>query len=656
MLFSRPDPPPTIAAFYGGGNGSEQLPTTHATADSNTRVGRYGSRVDFRERPGPTQYCRFLSGVVGHRHAFRHIDNIFPSAACVWRRSGRLSAEAANGNLPYSRVSCFGRGRVRLVLNGFPHMDSLFAWTITAPALMLMAAVLIPRDWANEHLDFMRRLAKTATVAAAVLAVVVAVWLAFAGPIDVRLAVVPGLPALNFGVYFDDLAAIMLLLISFIGAVICRYAVRYLDGDREQGRFLCWMLFTLGAVFLLVTSRNLLQFATAWLFADLGLHELLCHHRHRSWAIWAARKKLLISLLGNVFLIAALAVTYVTFGSFDYADLFAKAVALREQSAPNSMMVWAIGSLFVLAAMTKSAQFPFHSWLPDTMEAPTPVSALMHAGIINAGGFLVIRLSPLLVLSPAALSLLAIIGAITALLGGVVMLSQTSVKRSLAFSTIAQMGFMMLQCGLGGFSAALLHIVAHSLYKAHAFLSSGSVLEQAARTQLTQARARGGRAVLVTDILAVGGAVAILGLTLACFGIKITEKPGGIVLGFVLLLALTNLLSTFLATRVWNLSLLGFAAAAVVAFAYFASFEIIDSLLAATMSRQPLERSLLDRAVHVVAVASFVAIFIVQNFIQNFSHMGWVQVFYVHANNGFYLDIPFRRLTGWIYGQPAAVS
>ena len=535
-------------------------------------------------------------------------------------------------------------------------MDSLFAWTITAPALMLLAVGLIPRDWANEHLDFMRRLAKTMSVAAAVLAVVVAVGLAVRGPIDVRLAVVPGLPAVNFGVYFDDLAAIMLLLISFIGAVICRYAVRYLDGDPEQGRFLRWMLFTLGAVLLLVTSRNLLLFATAWMLADLGLHNLLCHHRHRPWALWAARKRLIISLLGNVVLIAALVVTYIALGSFDYTDIFAKAVALREQSEANSMLVAVVGGLFVLAAMTKSAQFPFHSWLPDTMEAPTPVSALMHAGIINAGGFLVIRLSPLVVLSPACLSMLAIIGAITALLGGVVMPSQTSVKRSLAFSTIAQMGFMMLQCGLGGFSAALLHIVAHSLYKAHAFLSSGSVLEQAARTQLTQARARGGRAVLVTDLLAVGGAVAILGLTLACFGIKITEKPGGIVLGFVLLLALTNLLSTFLATRVWNLSLLGIAAAVVVAFAYFASFEIIDHLLAATMSRQPLERSLLDRAVHVVAVASFLAIFIVQNFIQNFSHLGWVQVFYVHANNGFYLDIPFRRLTGWIYGQPAAVS
>ncbi|MFM8706312.1 MAG: proton-conducting transporter membrane subunit, partial [Planctomycetia bacterium] len=329
-------------------------------------------------------------------------------------------------------------------------MDRLFAWTVTAPALLLLAAGLISRGWANEHLDFMRRLAKTATVAAAVLAVVVAVGLAFGGPIDVRLAVVPGLPALNFGVYFDDLAAIMLLLISFIGAVICRYAVRYLDGDRDQGRFLCWMLFTLGAVFLLVTSRNLLQFAAAWIFADLGLHNLLTHHHHRPWAIWAARKKLLISLLGNAGLIAALAVTYATFGSFDYADIFAGAVALREHSAANSMLVSAMASLFVLTAMTTSAQFPFHSWLPDTMEAPTPVSALMHAGIINAGGFLVIRLSPLVVLSPAALCMLAMLGAITALLGGVVTPSQTSVKRSLAFSTIAQMGFMMLQCGLGG--------------------------------------------------------------------------------------------------------------------------------------------------------------------------------------------------------------
>ena len=174
--------------------------------------------------------------------------------------------------------------------------------------------------------------------------------------------------------------------------------------------------------------------------------------------------------------------------------------------------------------------------------------------------------------------------------------------------------------------------------------------------QLTQARARTGRAVVATDVLAVGVAAAVLGLTLAGFGLSLTEKPGGIVLGFVLLLALTNLLATFFATRVWKLAGLGLAFAVTVAVAYFTGFEIIDHLLAATMSRRPIDRSPLDLTVRVVAMTSFVVIFVVQNFIQSFAHLPWVQVFYVHANNGFYLDIPFRRITGWFYGQPAAVS
>ena len=135
-----------------------------------------------------------------------------------------------------------------------------------------------------------------------------------------------------------------------------------------------------------------------------------------------------------------------------------------------------VGYLLVACAAFKSAQFPWHSWLPDTMETPTPVSAFMHAGIINAGGFLLIRLAPLLTHAPAALHAIAVVGAVTAGFGGVVMLAQPSVKRALAYSTIAQMGFMLLQCGLGAFGLALLHLVAHSLYKAHAFLRSGSTV------------------------------------------------------------------------------------------------------------------------------------------------------------------------------------
>ncbi len=194
-------------------------------------------------------------------------------------------------------------------------------------------------------------------------------------------------------------------------------------------------------------------------------------------------------------LLVAMILTYYCFGSFDYRDIFASAANAQFVIADKYHLLSWIGTLFVIGAMTKSAQIPFHSWLPDTMETPTPVSALMHAGIINAGGFLIIRLSPLVSQSHVALDLLAIVGAATAILGAVVMLTQTSIKRTLAYSTIAQMGFMMLQCGLGAFSAALLHIIAHSLYKAHAFLSSGSVLESAARmaNASNQARQSAGR-------------------------------------------------------------------------------------------------------------------------------------------------------------------
>src|SRR5690606_5255778 len=135
-----------------------------------------------------------------------------------------------------------------------------------------------------------------------------------------------------------------------------------------------------------------------------------------------------------------------------------------------------VGWLIICGALLKSAQFPFHTWLPDTMGTPTPVSTLMHAGIINAGGYLVIRLSPLLVENTTAMLFLATIGAVTLASASLVMLTQTSVKRMLAYSTIAQMGFMLLQCGLGAYALAVLHLIAHSLYKAHAFLSSGSTV------------------------------------------------------------------------------------------------------------------------------------------------------------------------------------
>ena len=283
--------------------------------------------------------------------------------------------------------------------------------------------------------------------------------------------------SLSIGMYFDGATGLMLMLVSFVGLVVCRFSIRYLDGEAMQGRYFRWIGFTVGAVSLMVVAGNLLLFFVAWVATSFGLHQLLLHYGHRVAAHRAAWTKFAISRLGDAFLIGALVLTFNMFGTFELSELFSQVNDVVSTSQITGGHA-AIGWLLVLGALTKSAQFPFHTWLPDTMETPTPVSALMHAGIVNAGGYLIIRMSPLVALAPSALMTLAVVGAFTACFAGVVMMTQPSIKRALAYSTIAQMGFMMLQCGLGAFAAAMLHILAHSLYKAHAFLSSGSVIAQ----------------------------------------------------------------------------------------------------------------------------------------------------------------------------------
>jgi NAD(P)H-quinone oxidoreductase subunit 5 len=518
---------------------------------------------------------------------------------------------------------------------------------VALPASLLLGAGLVSSRWANRHPLAMRRAAVALLLVSCLMSAIAPVLLVAHGPVDVPfLACTRPIP-LNVGVYYDSLTAIMLLLITFIGLLIARFSARYLDGEATQGRFFRWMLFTLGAVCWLVLSRNLVIFTIAWMLTSFGLHQLLTHYPERTWALWAARKKFLISRLGDAVLIAALVLTFYSFGSFDYATLFA-AVQSPQTTAPRGLIPL-IGVLFVVGAMTKSAQVPFHSWLPDTMETPTPVSALMHAGVINAGGFLVIRLSPLVTQSQLALDFLALIGALTALLGGVVMLTQTSVKRSLAYSTIAQMGFMMLQCGLGAFSAALLHIVAHSLYKAHAFLSSGSVLESASRVR-TPAKpvVRGAYAAVLLPVALVL-AVTLVGVTAWLFGVDYSAKPGAGILGLILSVALTHLLWHALTFGSWRLTVLGIAAAAAVSGSYFAAYLLMDRLLATSVSHQPVTPSPLYLTMIAIAAGGFLGVFALQAATRWLPALPLVRAIYVHAANGFYLDIPARRLTAWVW-------
>ncbi len=515
-------------------------------------------------------------------------------------------------------------------------MSTFFAAILIAPAFCLITNGLIPTRFANRHVHLLHR--SVTTLAAVQLVVAALMGLSLAAGllpmVDVKLGLLPDVIA----VHYDGVAALMLALVSFVGWVICRYSVRYLDGEETQGRYFRWTGFTIGAVSMLVISGNLMMFFGCWVMTSMGLHQLLLHYRHRPAARQAAWTKFAISRLGDAALIAAIALIHSQFKTLNLSELFA---ASESVSDVTPAMTWA-GVLLVVGAITKSAQFPFHTWLPQTMETPTPVSALMHAGIVNAGGYLIIRTSPLLELAPIALTGLAIIGAVTACFGAVVMLTQTSVKKQLAYSTMAQMGFMMLQCGMGAFSAAMLHILAHSLYKAHAFLSSGSVMSQRAAMLGAEPESES----LAWTKLAIASVIIVsfLGIAMTVCGINVVAKPGGLLLGGILCLALTHWVGQVM--RVGNHKLLihSLAIAAAMCFAYSIGFASVDKIVASSLPSS----SAPDMVWLVAAIVAtgFVGMFLLHVRLGSGQSSPLLNRWYIHASNGFYFEKSFQRIFG----------
>jgi NAD(P)H-quinone oxidoreductase subunit 5 len=271
----------------------------------------------------------------------------------------------------------------------------------------------------------------------------------------------------------DVPALTMLLLVTTVGAIILRFSRRYLDGEPGQKSFVRWFLATVAAATVLVGSKHLLVLALAWTATSVSLHQLLMFYGERAEARAVAHKKFLASRVADLAFYGAVAILWERFGTADIDALGARLATLAH--VPFSVQL--AGVLVVVAVALRSAQLPFHGWLIQVMEAPTPVSALLHAGVVNIGGFLIIRMASMMAHLEGARGLLVCVGTLTALLAGLVMTTRISVKVALAWSTCAQMGFMLLECGLGAYSLALLHLVAHSLYKAHAFLASGRAVE-----------------------------------------------------------------------------------------------------------------------------------------------------------------------------------
>jgi len=330
------------------------------------------------------------------------------------------------------------------------------------------------------------------------------------------------------GMIIDRLSTLLTLLVAAVGAVTFRFSLVYLDGEPGQVRFLRWLFWTICAAYLLMLSTNLWLLFCAWLVVSVGLHQLLLFYQDRPAALRPARKKFFISRLGDGALLSAICLIGGHWKTWDLRDF------LAASAHDTGGIVTLVGVLVVIAALTKSAQFPFHSWLPETMEAPTPVSALMHAGIINAGGALVLRFAPLISRTPSALFLLALIGTITVVLGMLAMWAQPNVKRTLAWSTVSQMGFMMAECGIGAFSAAALHIIGHGFYKAWSFLHTGDVPKYTAASAAPISPA----AALLVSALGTGAGLLFVMGTARLTRFYPLHSPGEFALSLILSLSL----------------------------------------------------------------------------------------------------------------------
>ncbi len=515
-------------------------------------------------------------------------------------------------------------------------MISNWLWLIgLGPAALGLTALLPGME---NPLSTARRIiaAKAAAALTALLAIGIAVAIILHGTLRTPLV---GFAGIGFSLYLDALAAMMFCLVGLIGLIVVAYSQHYMDGDPQQLRFMRELCLTLAAVLLVIVSGNMLLFALSWIATSWGLHRLLVFYPDRQAAILAARKKFLTSRIGDLCLFAAMFLVYRLCGSLQYDTIFSVMHAMNSGSAPT--MLHAAALLLVATGLLKSAQFPLHGWLIEVMETPTPVSALLHAGIINSGGFLVLRFSDLVALSTPTLYTLAILGGMTALFGSVVMLTQTSIKVSLAYSTTAQMGFMMLECGLGAFSAALLHILAHSLYKAHAFLSSGSVIDIARASWTPSPGGKPHPARLAISIAAVLAVTVAIG---SLFGATLVAKPGVFTMGAVVVLAMILLIangidehpSVYVVLRTAGL-------AVVVTVVYFSLQLLVEMLLADSVAPTQALRGPLDLAIVVAIILGFGVVTLFQGLLPGRSSGARWAALYAHLSNGLYVNTIANR-------------
>jgi NADH-quinone oxidoreductase subunit L len=312
---------------------------------------------------------------------------------------------------------------------------------------------------------------------------------------------------IELGILVDPLSVFMCLVVTGVSTLIHLYSVAYLDSDRGYARFFSYLNFFVFSMLLLVLAGNFALLIVGWAFVGFASYALISFWYRRQTATKAGMKAFVINVVGDVGLVLAAFFVFRELGTFDLLDSFD---AARETFATNEGVVIAICCLMLVGAFAKSAQVPLHTWLPDAMEGPTPVSALIHAAtMVTAGVYLIARMFPFFELAPTAADIAAFIGLATLLIASTIALVVTDLKRIIAYSTMSQIGYMVVGVSIGAYVGGLFHLMTHAFFKALLFMAAGSVIGAMANVQNIDRMSGFRRAMPLTSGLLIVGALAL---------------------------------------------------------------------------------------------------------------------------------------------------
>lgn len=446
---------------------------------------------------------------------------------------------------------------------------------------------------------------------------------------------------IGFAVRIDALSATLLLMIAFLSFVIIKYSNNYLEGDDKQKLFLGRIASTIASVQLFVIAANLGQLVFSWILTSIFLHFLLIFYKNRKGAQILSKKKFIIARAGDLCIITASVILYNAFGTGHLQTIFENAHLVFQGVNSHQLELAAI--LVVIAAALKSAQFPTHGWLIEVVETPTPVSALLHAGLLNAGPFLAVRMAFLLTESHYAPFLLISIGGFTALFASIAYLTQPTIKVALGYSSVAHMGFMLMICGFGLHAAAVLHLVAHSFYKAHAFLSSGSVIDEVRANKVSVPKRLGNPTLVLLSLII---AFAIYSAIALAFGIGFNEEFPLLIAGAIIILGLAQIIAPAIDAKgslKTILTSMGLATGVAV------SFFSLETLFHSLLIKQLPELKEVGGALKILISAVFVCFsitVILQIIGSSLPKNDFMTKLRIHFKNGFYANAFFDRLIG----------